>query len=655
MSYDSLFQPLRIGSMEIPNRFCVGPLTLPSLHDAFGAFSEDGLAYFEARARGGFGLIFTGAFHPDVLVDPVHPYDSKQPLKAPKSFMRSSVELLERLDAYGAKMLPQVSMGFGRNALGCFCPSEIPYYHDPSRLAPALTVDQIHQKIDQMIATAVLLKQCGFPGIEVHAMHWGYLLDQFAMSFMNHRTDEYGGALENRLRCAREILDGVKAACGSDFVVSMRLALKAYMKGYNQPSLRGEGEVGRTLEEGLDMARALESYGYDCLSVDFGQYDSFYYAAPPCYMEKGGIVALAAQAKQSVSIPILCGGRMNDPDLAEAAVHEGKIDAVVLGRPSLADPDYPNKLFAGHPEEIRPCIGCNQGCIGALKTGRRAGCAVNAQAAREASFGLAPALEKKKVLVVGGGVAGMETARVAALRGHDVTLCERSGVLGGSLRPAGAHTFKEDLDALDRWYQRQLAALPVRVELDTDLTAQDVLDRAPDAVVLAVGATPSVPPVPGAERAIDCVTALTGAALPGRRIVVVGGGLVGCETALGYAQEGKEVTVVEALPDILSAGIPVPEMNDSMLRDLLAEAGVRIETGCRLTAVTDAGAEIDGPSGPRTLAADHVVLAVGFRSRPSLKSALIGRGIPVYEVGDGSRVGNVMTAIGSAYTVGRSL
>ena len=213
----------------------------------------------------------------------------------------------------------------------------------------------------------------------------------------------------------------------------------------------------------------------------------------------------------------------------------------------------------------------------------------------------------------------------------------------------------QDLDALDRWYQRQLAALPVRLELDTDLTAQDVLDRAPDAVVLAVGATPSVPPVPGAERAIYCVAALTGASLPCRRIVVVGGGLVGCETALGYAQEGKEVTVVEALPDILSAGIPVPEMNDSMLRDLLAEAGVRIETGCRLTAVTDAGAEIDGPSGPRTLAADHVVLAVGFRSRPSLKSALIGRGIPVYEVGDGSRVGNVMTAIGSAYTVGRSL
>ena len=443
-----LLQPLRIGAMTIQNRFCAGPLTLPSLQGPFGEFSPDGLAYFEARAKGGFGLLFTGAFHPDTLVDPVHPLDSKQPLKAPKTFQRSAVELLERLDAYGTKMLPQVSMGYGRNALGCFCPSEIPYYHDPARKAPALTREQIQQKIDQMIATAVLLRQCGFPGIEVHAMHWGYLLDQFALSFMNHRTDEYGGALENRLRCAREIVEGVKAACGADFVVSMRLALKSYIKGYNKPSLHGEEEVGRTLEEGLEIARRLEAYGYDCLSVDFGQYDSFYYAAPPCYMEKGRVIPLAAAVKQVVKIPILCGGRMNDPDLAAQAIAQGKLDAVVLGRPSLADPAYPQKVATGRPEDIRPCIGCNQGCIGALKVGRRAGCAVNPQAAREASFALTPAPRKKSVLVVGGGVAGMEAARCAALRGHDVTLCEGSDRLGGNLIPAGAHPFKEELNEL---------------------------------------------------------------------------------------------------------------------------------------------------------------------------------------------------------------
>lgn len=655
--YAPLLQPLEIGKLTLKNRFCMGPLTMPSVHGPFGEFSPDGLAYFEARAKGGFGLLYTGAFHPDTLVDPVHPLDSKQPLKAPKTFQRTAVELLERLDAYGTKMIPQVSMGYGRNAPGCFCPSEIPYYHDPARLAPALTKDQIRQKIDQMIATAAFLKQCGFPGIEVHAMHWGYLLDQFAMTFMNHRTDEYGGDLENRLRCAREILEGVKAACGPDFVVSMRLALKSYIKGYNQPSLHGEDEVGRTLEEGLEIARRLEAYGYDCLSVDFGQYDSFYYAAPPCYMEKGRVIDLAAACKQVVKIPVLCGGRMNDPALAAQAIADGKLDAIVLGRPSLADPDYAQKVAMGCPEDIRPCIGCNQGCIGALKAGRRAGCAVNPQAAREATFALTPALEKKTVLVVGGGVAGMEAARCAALRGHAVTLCEAGEKLGGNLIPAGAHDFKAELAELNAWYQRQLAKLGVTVETGTALSAQDILARKPDAVVLAMGAVPAVPPVPGIqdEKVVDCVTALTGPALAGEAILVVGGGLVGCETALGFAQQGKKVTLVEALPDILSAGIPVPEMNSSMLRDLLDEAGVTIRTRCRLARITPAGAVVQGPEGETELSAQHVVLAVGFRPRPSLADQLAGQGIAVCQVGDGEKVGSVMTAIGTAYTVGRQL
>ncbi len=515
--YAPLLQPLQIGKLTIPNRFCAGPLTLPSVHGPFGEFSQDGLAYYEARAKGGFGLIFTGAFHPDTLVDPVHPLDSKQPLKAPKAFQRSAVELLERLDAYGTKMIPQISMGYGRNAPGCFCPSEIPYYHDPARLAPALTKDQIRQKIDQMIATAVFFQQCGFPGIEVHAMHWGYLLDQFAMTFMNHRTDEYGGALENRLRCAREILEGIKAACGSGFVVSMRLALKSYIKGYNQPSLHGEDEVGRTLEEGLEIARRLEAYGYDCLSVDFGQYDSFYYAAPPCYMEKGRVIPLSAAVKEQVKIPILCGGRMNDPALAAQAIAEGKMDGVVLGRASLADPDFPRKVAMGCPQEIRPCIGCNQGCIGALKIGRRTGCAVNPQAAREATFGTVPAGKKKSVLVVGGGVAGMEAARCAASRGHTVTLWEKSGQLGGNLIPAGAHDFKAELNELNAWYQTQLDTLGVTVQRNHPATAQAIQEAHPDAVILAVGAAPTVPPVPGIDdpKVVDCVAVLAGAPLPG--------------------------------------------------------------------------------------------------------------------------------------------
>ena len=653
----ALFQPLTIRKTTFKNRFCVGPLTIPTVFGSFGEFSPDGLDYFEARARGGFGLIFTGAMHPDALVDPVHPLDHKRPMKAPGAFKRSAVDLLERMDAYGARMIPQVSMGYGRNSPGCFCPSEIPYYHDPSRLAPALTRDQIRTKIDQMIDTAAFLKGCGFPGIEVHAMHWGYLLDQFAMAYMNHRTDEYGGDLENRLRCAREIVEGVKAACGADFIVSMRLALKSYIKGYNTPSLHGEEEVGRTLEEGLTIAQRLEAYGYDCLSVDFGQYDSFYYAAPPCYMEKGRIIDLAARAKEAVAIPILCGGRMNDPDLAAKAVAEGKIDGVVLGRASLADPDFPRKVEMGCADDIRPCIGCNQGCIGALKLGRRTGCAVNPQAGREHTFGLIPALKKKSVLVAGGGVAGMEAARTAAKRGHTVTLYEGSGRLGGSLIPAGAHDFKKELNELNDWYQKELEKEGVTVYLNAPLTAEEIKAQKPDAVVLALGAVPAVPPVPGIDGAnvIDCVTALTQAPHVGQTVAVIGGGLVGCETALGYAQEGKTVTIVEALPDILSAGLPVPESNEQMLRDLLAEAGVAIRTGCRLAKVEAGTVTVTSETGEEAIPADTVVLSVGFRPRPSLAADLAGSGIEVYQVGDGGKVGSVMTAIDTAYTVARSL
>lgn len=657
-AFASLFHPLDIGGMTIPNRFCAGPLTLPSLQGPQGEFSSDGLAFFEARAKGGFGLLYTGAFHPDVLVDPVHPLDSKQPLKAPKTFRRTAIELLERLDAYGAKMLPQVSMGYGRNAVGCYGPSEIPYYHDPSQKTPALTQDQIHQKIDQMIATAAFLKTCGFPGIEVHAMHWGYLLDQFALSYMNHRTDAYGGALENRLRCAREIVEGVKAACGQDFVVSMRLALKTYLQDYNKPALHGENEVGRTLEEGLLICQKLEAYGYDCLSVDFGQYDSFYYAAPPCYMEKGRILSLAEQAKRVVSIPILCGGRMNDPYLAAEAVAAGKIDAVVLARPSLADPDYPQKVFRGVPEDIRPCIGCNQGCIGALKLGRRAGCAVNPEAAREATFTLSPALEKKHVLVVGGGPAGMEAARVAALRGHTVTLCEAEKTLGGALRQAGAHDFKQDLHDLAAWYERQLAKHAVTVECSTRLDAEAIAARHPDAVILALGGRPVIPPVPGIARAVDALTALhpDSTLSLGETVAVIGGGLVGCELALDCARKGKQVTLIEALPRLLSGSLPVPESNEQMLLDLLHEAHVTIHTETRLTAVTEEAVQLTDPTGtPFSLPAATVLLATGFAPQPSLAHELLGTGIAVYEIGDSHHPGSVLTAIGEGYTVGRAI
>ena len=342
-TYQILGTPFRIGKLTIPNRFCMAPVGGGQHHMPGGGLKDTTIQYLAERARGGFGLIFTGAIAADAKVDP---YTGVGPaiLQNPDAFLFTASELNERVGAYGTVLFAQITMGLGRNYPDLPAPSPVPVYGHPSLKSPELTRDQIRSKIDSVVKSAVIAKKAGFSGVEVHSIHWGYLLDQFALSMMNHRTDEYGGSLENRLRAAREIVEGIKAECGNDYPVSMRLGLKTYVRGFGRASLSGEQEAGRTLEEGVEIAKLLASYGYDCLNVDTGIYDSFYYACPPMYMPKGFVTELAAKAKEAVDIPVLAGGRMNDPDIAAAAVAGGKIDAVVMGRQALADPDYPNKI-----------------------------------------------------------------------------------------------------------------------------------------------------------------------------------------------------------------------------------------------------------------------------------------------------------------------
>lgn len=655
--YKNLTSSMKIGSITVKNRFCLAPMQLGSLMGPFGEFSDVGIAYYEERAKGGFGLLFTGAMMTDMEIDPFSPIDGKAPLRAPATFLRTAYEMLDRLNAYDCKMIPQITMGLGRNMEGSSAPSEIPYFAAPGSNAPALTTDQVKKKIEAMVKTAKFLKSCGFPGIEVHAMHWGYLLDQFAMALMNHRTDEYGGDLESRMHAAEEICQGIKQECGQDFVVTMRLGLKSYIKGFNKSSLSGEEETGRTLEEGVRISQLLESYGYDALSVDVGVYDSFYHASPPIYMPKGHIIELAAAAKAKVSIPILCGSRMNDVLMCEKAIADGKIDGVVLGRAALADPYYPRKVELGCPEKIRPCIACNQGCIGALMFGKAATCAVNPAAGKEFTFGISKALEVKNIVVAGGGVAGMEAARTATLRGHKVSLYEESGNLGGNVIPGGKHSFKKEMRELNQWYQDEMQNLGIEVHMNTKCTSKQILDRKPDVVVLAVGSVPVMPKLPGINNTKVCssIDALLGKKEIGKNVVIVGGGLVGCEIAYEYAKEGKNVSVIEALPAILSAGEPVPIMNSMMLNDLLAHYNVKVITGHKLVSVDEDGITITGEDGNSKILADSVVMAIGYKPRESMVQQLMEAGIEVYQVGDGKKVGNVCTSITEAYTAARSI
>ncbi len=655
-NYEYLGKPLQIGRLTIRNRFCMAPIGGGQHHLPGGGLKDETIQYLVERAKGGFGLIFTGAIAADGTVDP---YTGVGPtiLQNPDAFKMTATELNERAGAYTTKIFAQITMGLGRNYLNLPAPSPVHVFRHPGEVSPELTRDQIKSKIESVVKASKIAKDSGFSGVEVHSIHWGYLLDQFALSMMNHRTDEYGGSLENRLRAAKEILEGIKQECGSDFPVSMRLGLKTFVKGFEQASLTGEEEIGRTLEEGIEIAKLLESYGYDCLNVDTGIYDSFYYACPPMYMPKGYLVELAAKAKEAVNIPILAGGRMNEADIAEKAIRDGKIDAVVLGRAALADPEYPNKVLTGHTEKIRPCIACNQGCITRLQQGKQPTCAVNPAAMREVRYALRPCVQPKKVVVVGGGVAGMEAARTAAMRGHKVSLYEKNESLGGNLIPGGSHSFKKEVRELNAWYQNELKVLPVEIHTGEAVTADQLRNMDADVIIVAAGSVPVTPKVPGIDdkKVIGCMEAFAHPEKVGQKVMVIGGGLVGCEMALEYAQDGKEVTVVEALPKILSAGIPSPIPNGQMIPDLFEHHHVAVLENHRLSAVEDGRVILESDGQKKAFDADSVVIAVGFRPVPSMAQELQGCGAAVYEIGDGQKVSTILHAVWDGYEVGNNI
>ena len=652
--YHHSFQPITIGKVEVKNRYFMAPMGGVGQSGPQCEFSERAAVYYIERARGGVGAIFTGVAFSDVKIDPIIPGKNVNPLYAPSKFMETATPMCERVHAYGSKIFMQLSLGTGRNG-GLATASEAPAFWDPQTTCRALSVDEIKLKIDQEAQAALIAKNSGFDGVEVHAIHEGYLLDQFAMSYMNKREDEYGGSLENRMRFAIETCRAIKDACGQDFPVTVRLGLKTYIKGFNQASYDGEGEVGRSLEEGLTIAKLLADNGVDALSVDTGVYDSFYYVHPPMYQPKGLNLELAAKAKEVVRIPILTAGRIDEPEIAEEAIKNGQTDGIVIGRALLADAEFCNKAKRGEEEAIRPCLSCHVGCVGRIFVGKPMGCAVNPTVLREREMDITPALAQKNVMVVGGGIAGMEAARVAKARGHTVALYEKSGQMGGNLLAAGGPDFKVDDRHLIAWYKRELKQLGVPVKLNMAVSAEMAMSENADVILLATGAVPIMPAIPGIDhdKSVSCVDALTAKKELGQRVVVIGGGLVGCELALDQAKKGKSVVIVEALPQILASGNPVPVPNAMMLKDMLAEHHVEIRTGWRITAVDDNGACISNGDKTETIPADSVAFAIGFRSERKLYQELASTGKVVVELGDGKQVANILAAVWDAYEVAR--
>ncbi|EMV9319041.1 FAD-dependent oxidoreductase, partial [Vibrio vulnificus] len=460
-----------------------------------------------------------------------------------------------------------------------------------------------------------------------------------------------------------EIVKGIKAICGDDFPVSLRYSVKGNMKGFGQGILPGEvaEEVGRDMEEGLKAAKYLQDAGFDALNVDAGTYDSWYWNHPPNYFAPGMYKPYCKAVSEVVDIPVLMAGRMENPDLAAHAVKNGISDGISLGRPLLADPDTVNKIRRGRFEEVRPCLSCHLGCLGRMAEVGNLSCAVNPSCGREEEFRLAPTHRSQNVVVVGGGVAGMEAARIASERGHKVTLLEKSQQLGGNVIPGSQPPFKHDDKLLIEWFAGEMERKNVDVRFDTTADKETIESFNPDSVIFATGSRPLKPKWLSGQDKPHVIVAedmlMNPDKITGDKVTVIGGGLVGAEAALWMAQQGKAVTLIEASDDIIGGPHGTCFANYQMLKELLVKEQVSVLTSTMLQTITDTGVIVQRDQRDMEILSDHVVLALGYRAEDHLHEALANQldVENVFNIGDSQKARTIMTAIWDGFEVARTL
>jgi 2-enoate reductase len=660
--YGVLFTPMKIGSMEVKNRYVMEALGGSHVFKPDGTYDKEGCEYFIERAKGGIGLLVTGA----TLVAPM---GSSKWLHEQKPAFMATRKMTEEVHHYGAKILLQLSAGSGRTLPGdpeflkahgldpdiyFVAPTDgLPNVWNPKVKHRGLTTEEVWQYIRSFIESAKMAQEAGFDGIEIHAIHEGYLIDQFTMEATNRRTDEFGGSLENRLRFPCEIIRGVKKSCGKDFVVTVRYSVSSKMKGFNSGALPGENykEFGRSLEESPAVARLLEAAGCDALNADNGTYDSWFWCHPPMYMPMGCNIPEAAYIKHFVNIPVICAGRMDDPDLAAKSIEDGLFDGIGLGRAILADPDYVNKVKDGNIDDIRPCIACHNGCLATIFAGKPMTCAVNPAVLREDEFKLTKAEKPKKVAVIGGGIGGMEAARLAAERGHKVTLFEKTNELGGVFIAAAAPDFKEADKKLIEWYKKKVAEAKVDVRMNIEATPESIKEFGADVVIMATGATAKKLPIKGIENAVEAIDFLRGFKPVGDKVAIIGGGLTGCEIAYELAKNGKTPVIVEMLDAILK----VPGLcaaNKNMLLELMKHYNIEIHTNSKAKEIALNGITIETDCKETFIKTDSVITAAGYNSFCVITPNIYKDIAPeVYSIGDCKCVGNLMSVVHDAYDV----
>ena len=682
--YEALFTPWKIGNVEIKNRIVMCPMGGTSLFGWFEltgcGFDKEAAKLFLERANNNVGLIIPG-------IAPLRDtFWGKWLWQNPKMFEELK-DYMDEIHKTGAKLFVQLTAGMGRSwaitelvgplhknkftrklvkpildtSHELASPSAQPARWAPDIICPEMTKEQIHEIIEAFAKTAKLCKDAGVDGVEVHAVHEGYLLDQFAIEFFNKRTDEYGGSFENRYRFAAEVVKAIKESCGQDYPVSLRYSVESKMKGFREGAMPGEDyvEVGRNMEESEKAAKYLQDAGYDMLNADNGTYDSWYWAHPPMYMPQNCNLDDVAHIKKFVDIPVVCAGRM-EPDVGAAAVAEGKIDGVGVARQFLADPEWITKIIEDRLEDIKPCICCHSGCFNfssskghyntqdLIDTMGLARCAINPLTMQSKKYKVVPAKKQKNIAVIGGGIGGMEAAILLAKRGHKVTLYEKSDKLGGVFIAAAAPSFKEKDRDLIKWYIREVSKLPIDVKMNTEV--KDIASLGADEVIIATGSTAKRIPVKGAETAIEAVDYLLGNKEVGEKVVIIGGGLTGCEIAYDLFLQGKKPVIIEMQDDLITTpGICLA--NTSFLRDCFKANNVPVHLETGLKEITDGGVIVKDKDGKEfKIDADSVIMSVGYNPAP-----LAPKAKHVHVIGDAKAVGNLRTVIWGAWDIAMKL
>ncbi|MEH7106892.1 NAD(P)/FAD-dependent oxidoreductase [Bacillus sp. JJ1764] len=636
MKYKHLFSKGKIGNLELKNRI-VMPAIGTALASSTGEASQEIIAYYEERAKGGCGLIITeitkideeygaGCANQLTLTKPQH---VPQLERLVRTVHKYDTKLFVQLHHPGRETHSALIEGrqiVAPSAIACKRTVEMPR---------ALTTEEVEGLVKKFVTGAKLAQMAGVDGVELHGAH-GYLINQFLSPYTNHRTDRYGGDFIKRMRFITEIILGIKHICGSTFPISVRLSGDEFVEG------------GLKLEDSIKIARYLESIGVDAINVSSGTYESGVTIIEPTSYPQGWKKHLAAGIKQAVKIPVIAVSTIKNPDFAESLLEEEILDFVGVGRSQLADPEWSNKALDGKDDEIRPCIGCLH-CIETLSKGGVVKCAVNPRVGRELEFS---SLDKsgngRVVIIIGGGPAGMEAARTLADRGFKPVLFEKSGQLGGALRLAGMPPGKKLMTEFVEYQKRELLRFNVEIKLHSEPTVEDIQALDPYAVFWAAGAEPIIPPIPGVDDIRVCTAndILDGSvSFIGKRTVVIGSGMTGCETAELLATQGNEVTIVE-MQEQIGNGIYASILYD--ITQKLKQYNVQVVTNHKVDSIgKDSVTVVHTKSGqPQTLVAQQIVLSLGVKAQKGLLEQL-EEAFPskVRVVGDSSRAGKVSDAI----------